>query len=210
MRKVFKLALFLPAVLFAQQEPGYHEHDGFFLSMSAGPAFGAITLDADNAPFNKVQFSGAGGMFDFKIGGTIARKVSISFDIISRAIVGPDIEVDGVEGSASDEISARDATYGVGLTYYVMPANILLSASIGTGLFTFADEGSNIDAESENGLALQFKLGKEWWVGRNWGLGLSGGVGILNAKDKEDPSNPSYSGEMSTVKLFVLFNTTYN
>ena len=210
MRTYLKFLAFFPALAFAQTQEGYHEHDGFYLSMNAGPAFGPITLTANNGPIHKLEYSGPGAIVDFKIGGTIKKTLSLSFDVISRDIVGPDVKVDSVKGSSSSDYSANDITYGLGATYYFMPINIFLSGTVGIGVFQFKDELNKIDAKSKSGLGMQVKVGKEWWVGKDWGLGVSGGIGLVAAKDQDSPDYPDYSGKLSTSKFFVMFNTTYN
>jgi hypothetical protein len=210
MKSILKLALLIPGLLLAQDKEGFHEHDGFFLSLNGGVAFGPIVLDATGTNFKKLEFSGPGGIGDFKIGGTIAKTVSLSFDVISRAITGPDIEVDGTKVDSEEEVNASDVLMGLGVTYYFMPINILVSGTIGSSAFTLQDKGNNVKASSERGVGYQLKVGKEWWVGGNWGLGVSGGISGSAADDKKDSANPAYSGKMSTGKIFVMFNTTYN
>jgi hypothetical protein len=210
MNILIKTALLLPGLLFAQSEPGFHEHDGFFLSSGIGPAFGAIALDASGTSFKKLEFSGGGIDLDFKIGGTVARTVSLSFDIITRSILAPDFKVDDAEGTTSNDISAGDVLIGLGITYYLMPANVFFNGTIGSSTFTIRDEDANVSASSERGFGFQVKAGKEWWMGTNWGLGLAAGYGYSAADDKKDGANSSYSGKMTTSKLFVLLNTTFN
>jgi hypothetical protein len=213
MRSLLKIALCIPGVLLAQEEEGFHQHDGFFLSLNGGAAFGPIVLDATGAGYDKLEFSGPGVGLDLKIGGTIAKTLSLSFDVISRTISAPDIEMDGTEASSSDGVSANDMLMGLGVTYYIMPINILVSGTIGSSVFTLQvndNNGNNVKAGSERGFGYQLKIGKEWWVGRNWGLGVSAGLGGSSADDKKDPNYPTYKGEISTSKLFVMFNTTYN
>lgn len=210
MKSIFQGVLLYSGLALAQAQEGYHEHDGFFLSMNIGPAFGPVLLEASGTSFRKLEVSGTGGTLDFKIGGTIKKTLTLSFDIVTRGISGPDMEVDGQVSSASNSLNASDGLVGLGVTYYIMPVNILLSSTVGMASFTLKDDNSPLDARSESGFGLQMKAGKEWWVGKNWGLGISGGLGLLRADDKKDPNNPGYKGELSTKKFFVMFNTTYN
>jgi hypothetical protein len=189
---------------------GFHTHDGFYLSLTGGPAFGAITWDATNFAFKKLEMSGTGFQFDFKIGGVISEEADIilSFDVIARAISAPTITVDGTSGSTTSDISVGDAMYGIGLTKYFMTTNIYISATVGMGRFTMTTSGTN--SNSESGFAFQVKVGKEWWVSDNWGLGVAAGLGSLSADDQKEGLNPAYSGKLSTTKFFVVFNTTFN
>jgi hypothetical protein len=210
MKSILGLLLFIPCLAAAQDPEGYHQHDGFFLSMNVGPAFGAIKLDASGTSYQKMEFSGTGGIVDLKVGGTIAKTVSLSADFMNRAIAGPDVEVDGRKAAANTKFSASDQLIGLGITYYFMPINIFVSGSLGIAKFTLNDQTNDVSASSKNGFGLSLKAGKEWWVGTNWGLGVSAGFATSNADDKGIPDEPAYSGKLSTNKFFVLFNTTYN
>jgi hypothetical protein len=113
MKYILIFLLFISSIGFAQtpQEQiipkGFHQHDGFYLSLTGGPAFGTITLDATNASFKKIEMSGAGFQFDFKIGGVISEEnnLILSFDVISRAISGPTMTVDGASASTIMSLS---------------------------------------------------------------------------------------------------------
>jgi hypothetical protein len=215
--KAFTILLLIISSIGFAQEPamtetpkGSQTHDGFYLSLTGGPAFGDIVLEASNVSFKKMEFSGSGFQFDFKIGGVVSEESNLilSFDMISRAISGPSLTVDGVTATTTGDVIASDALYGVGLTKYFMPSNIFISATFGVGVFQL--EFNNTKANSETGFAFQLKAGKEWWVSDNWGLGVAAGVASISADDKTDASMPNYSGQLSTTKFFVVFNTTFN
>ena len=194
----------------AEKPAGYHLHDGFFLSMTGGPAFGDIVLEATNAGFKKMEVSGTGFQFDFKIGTILSKgsDVALSFDVIGRIISNPSFKVDGISLTTKDSVTASDALYGVGITKYFMPSNAFVSATIGLGTFTI--QQNKTKATSESGIGVHVKAGKEWWVGDDWGIGAAVGVAILSAKDKKDSSMPNYSGTLSTTRFFIEFNSTFN
>jgi hypothetical protein len=195
----------------AQNVPsGFHTHDGFYLSLAGGPAFGTITLNATGVFFKKQEYSGTGFQFDFKIGGVISEEANLilSFDMMGRAISGPTITQDGASGTTTSDITASDVMYGVGITKYFMPSNIFISATVGVG--SFAVGNTNAQAKSQSGFGFQLKGGKEWWVSDNWGLGVAAGFAYISADDQKEPSYPSYTATLSTTKFFVVFNTTFN
>lgn len=210
MKKIFLSLLTIPLFTFAQTPEGYHEHDGFFLSMNTGIGAGPVVLNASGTSFKKMEVSGTGLVFDFKIGGTIAKTLSLSCDIIGRTVPNPTITTDGKSTSLPTDMSSNDQLVGLGLTYYFMPANFFLNGTVGFSTFSFKNTASNTTSSSDNGFGLQFKIGKEWWTGNNWGLGISSGFSYLGAKDKAIPGSPNYSGDISTGKFFIMFNTTYN
>ena len=216
MKTIAVLLLVVPLIGFAQSlegqnvPPGFHTHDGFYLSLNGGPAFGSITLNATNAPFNKMEFGGGGFQFDFKIGGVISEEQNLilSFDLISRAISSPTITVDGNSASTTSNVTANDELYGVGITKYFMPSNMFLNATVGIAKFTLQNNGTT--SNSQSGFGLQIKGGKEWWLSSQWGLGVAAGFAYLSADDQSDPNYPGYSATISTTKFFVVFNTTFN
>lgn len=189
---------------------GFHMHDGFYLSLTGGAAFGTITLNATNAGFKKIELSGAGGQFDFKIGAVIAEEANLilSFDVITRAISSPTLTLDGTAVNTSSDVTASDVLFGAGITKYFMPGNIFISATVGVGQFSM--ELNNTTSNSQEGFGFQLKGGKEWWVSDNWALGAAAGLSYISASDKTDPSFPGYSGTLSTTKFFLVFNTTFN
>ncbi len=212
MKLLSVLTLLLTTLSFSQEDESFHRHKGFFISISSGFAGGSIDLNMQNneVGINEIKFYGLGGAFDFKIGGAIRENTILSFDIIGRTITGPQVEVDGNTGSASNNVTVNDGTLGIGITQYFMPHNFFVSATLGAGNFTVENKDLGTNSGSELGLSVYLKVGKEWWVSRNWGLGIAGGFNHISAEDKKDLTNPAYSGTISTNKLFLLFNTTFN
>jgi hypothetical protein len=88
-----------------------------------------------------------------------------------------------------------------------MPDNYFINATVGLGKFTM--QYNNTQSTSESGFGFQIKGGKEWWVSDNWALGVAGGLAYLSAND-QTVSGSNYSGKLSTTKIFVVFNTTFN
>ena len=108
-------------------------------------------------------------------------------DVGRNVGVGEDIEIAGL---------------GIGVTYYIMPANVYLAGSIGFGQARFEDTSGD-RADSDIGIAGNFMLGKEWWVGRDWGIGVAGQMILLAAHD-------DILGRVHAMALNVMFSATYN
>jgi hypothetical protein len=209
MKQFILLLMILSATVYAQESvpPGFHTHDGFYLSMNIGPGFGKINWEATNYSFKKAEYSGIGGQFEFRIGGVVAENLILSLDLMGRSILNPEITVDGHPANSSLNLSVSDIIIGPGLTYYFMPSNIFLSASSGLGSFSFKYGDSGTTGTTKEGLGIQFKMGKEWWISTDWAFGISAGIAYVSADDKPVSD---YTGKFSTTRLFVLFNTTFN
>ena len=191
MKKLLYLLLFLSCFNLANaqaivahdnkvQETGYHQHDGFYLSMSLGPVFGSIT---DNDIMNNMdmKFNGTGAQFDFKIGGAIAENLILHATLLSSSIASPKVTVGGISVTTTNNVSLGEMMIGGGLTYYIMPANILLSGSIGFGSFTVTNSNDpSANTTTKKGFSMQLKAGKEWWVSKNWGFGVGLTYGKTN------------------------------
>lgn len=147
---------------------GYHQHKGFYLSMSIGPNFEGI--------IDKVvgSYSSMGAQFDLKIGGAIIENIILHATLTSNAMSSPKIGSGGVSHDSFNNISLSEAMIGGGITYYVMPSNIFLSGSMGLGNFTLLNNNDKKNfVSSDKGLSMQLKIGKEWWVSKAWGLGIA-------------------------------------
>ncbi|HYZ88777.1 MAG TPA: hypothetical protein VE620_05735, partial [Myxococcales bacterium] len=100
----------LIAALFAAA--GGPSHHGFFLRMD---------LDAgyhNTSGGSTATIDGPAGGFGISIGGNVADNLAL-FGIASGS------------GSGGDNTRAGHALLGIGLTYYLMPANVFLSGAVG-------------------------------------------------------------------------------
>jgi hypothetical protein len=204
----------LPAALFAQ-DAGSRRHDGFYLSISPGIGFGESKADLTEAggSWDHVTYRGPGGMLDLKIGGALTPNLILSGDFIGRNVQGPEVETIGGTDQADNDVVLADGTLGLGLTYYIMPANVFFSGTIGVGQFALTNPTDDADdderIETNPGLSIHAKVGKEWWVSDNWGLGVAAGYGWIGA-ERDESSDADFNGKYSSHKFYVLFNTTFN
>ncbi len=207
MKKIIALFIFVSSLGFAQDS---ETHKGFYLSVTGGLAFGAITLNATNSTFNTLQANGTGFQYDIKIGAVVSEEENLilSLDAIGRAISAPSWTLDDTAVYSTSSVSASDAMYGIGITKYFMPSNMFVSGTFGLGKFQI--DYANSKVTSHSGFAFQLKGGKDWWVSDDWEFGISAGLARIAADDQSDPSNPSYSGTLSTIKVFVGLSVTYN
>ena len=184
---------------------GYHQHKGFYLSMSAGPDFAGINSEVVGN--YKLNFNGTGGQFDLKIGGAIKENLILHATMTANSMTGPKITSGGSSQNTSNNLALGEAMFGVGITYYVMPSNIFLSSSLGVGNFTIIDNDKKTSISSDRGFSMQLKVGKEWWVSSKWGLGVALTYG------KTQLTNSPGDGVkelMNSNNIGILFNVTLN
>jgi hypothetical protein len=157
-------------------------HRGFHLTVGLGPVYGHIhdrasgELAPDSSGTIELQYKGTGIGFDLRVGGAIKENLVLTFDIVSRAITSPMISYNGTDYTTTSDLSIGEVTYGAGITYFLMPSNISLGATLGAGAYTFNTTGQeSASARSDFGFSGVARAGKTWWLGRsvNMGFGLS-------------------------------------
>ena len=179
-----------------EQPTGFHEHDGFFLSLSTGLGYANVE---DRWGGAKLTYDGLNGSFDVRIGGSIAQNLILSGDLMGWSLSDPKVSGYGTLGNTS----LIQSTVGVGLTYYFMPANIFVSGTVGLAGFSL-DAGGNTTS-SDTGVGLYLKAGKDWWVGADWGLGVAATFGWSSVKTATTSGDEKLSG----YSVGLQFNATY-
>ena len=197
--------LFVPLSLraqFAMEEPGFHEHDGFFLSLSFAPVNANVD---DELMGHRYTFTGIGTLLEVRIGGTVAPNLVMSGDLIGMILSKPKVETGGVN-SYNSAFDLTESTFGLGLTYFFMPTNIFVAGTIGLTRYGIASGGGLSTAATKPGVNLRFKVGKEWWVSSNWGLGVAASVGISSVSNAVGSVTEKLSGTV----VGLHFNATLN
>jgi len=182
-------------------DPTSHRHVGLFLRPDLGVGFMSTAQPTGTASGN-ITMSGPAGVFGFIIGGAVAENIILGAHFYDSVIVNPSVSYSGQLGNTSD---TSLALYGMGpaFTYYWMPSNIYLSATLALTRMTLTVNGYSGD--SSVGLGTRLAVGKEWWVSDHWGLGLAGHLSS-SWNDSGD-----YSGTtLSTWAFAVAFSATYN
>ncbi|MCB9515438.1 MAG: hypothetical protein R3C71_02905 [Candidatus Krumholzibacteriia bacterium] len=179
---------------------GYgHSHDaGFFLRLSAGG--GGAKTEADvvlGSTPGTLEFSGGAGNMNIAIGGIVAPNLALHGTLWGWTVSGPNVDWSaGGDGWVPGDLTM--AAVGGGATYYFMPVNLYVSSSLGFGRLDL--EGGSTDA----GFAMDFTLGKEWWVGERWGLGLAGSLGFHDIPEKDADNN--WKGSSVGIRFSATMN----
>jgi hypothetical protein len=176
---------------------GPRDHDGgFFLRLSTGGGYAQSEFGDPAA----MKISGPGGDMNFAVGMGVLPNLSVHATIFGWLLSGPTVEIGGSVGEFPGDIMLY--SLGCGVTYYIMPVNVYLSASVGAAVMSVEILG--VTAETDIGPAFDVTLGKEWWVGGSWGLGVAGGFGYHSVPEQDVDEN--WSG----YSLGVRFSATLN
>ena len=176
------------------------EHDGFFMRLSLGGGSGNASVEESGV---KAELKGGAADMNLAFGGMVSKNLALHGTMWGWGVQDPDAEITSL-GTLSQNGYLGMSAIGPGVTYYLMPANVYFSGSIGIGSLTGSDD---LDGNTGTGFALDATVGKEWWVGPNWGLGFAGDFTYLSAKD----SDFSIFNESWSVTSFGLrFSATFN
>jgi hypothetical protein len=182
---------------------GVHQHDGFFLRIV--PGFGYSQISLSLADEDLYSFSGGFTLANsIQIGGAVSENVVVFGESGGVNITNASMKVFDEEVDDPGDVSILFGGVGPGITYYFMPDNIYISATILAHIATVKVESIKI-ADSNIGFGFNFMAGKEWWVGEDWGLGISVyfRYGSQTDKDVEDLTISGYS-------FGALFSATFN
>lgn len=194
-----------------QPPQGFHEHDGFFLSMGLGPVSASYDDKVSgNLPLtgNTLTFSGWGGIFDIRIGGTIGTNLILSGDLIGRSFWEPKVEISGGGSGTMENTTFTESLVGAGLTYYLMPENIFFSGTLGLSSISleYKHSGTTVSGSTDTGFGVNVKVGKEWWVGSDWALGIAGSASWMSLSNKPSGGTEEFTG----YSFGLQFSATYH
>lgn len=193
------LLLWIPISLYSQGR----EHEGFYLSMQAGPAMGYINGNSNQQIGMKVEGTGIG--FDILLGGVVKENLILHGVLGLKSIYGPQIKMDGQTTTLNKDYSFNEALIGGGATYY-LKSNFFFTANIGLGNFSLDDESTNMSVNSGNGFSYQLKAGREWWISPRWALGAALEYGGTRTKDEMDGIEETWQSHRYSVRLTATLN----
>jgi hypothetical protein len=192
------LTLALLVVAAGASWAGDRDHeDGFFLRLSGGGGTGNSELSSGG---ETLKLSGTTADLNFAIGAIVTPNLALHGTIFGWLISDPTVEMNGDSGTATGTDLDLSA-YGAGVTYYLMPANVYFSGSLGFGsLSTSGVVSGNTDA----GPVLDLTIGKEWWVSNGWALGIAGGFSYHSLPE------PGVDDNWSGTSFALRFTATMN
>jgi len=182
---------------------GAEVHDGFLLRLTLGLGYGSGTEEVPL--FGDIQLSGGAGFFSLDIGGALVDNLVLHGRLSDFFVASPTVYVDDEELGTAEDASLTFYLLGVGLTYYLMPANVYFTGVVGVARAS-ADDGTGDPTATKAGFGLEGDIGKEWWVSDNWGLGVAGRFTFASVPDEQIGDD---STTLQGVGFGVLFSATY-
>ena len=205
MKKLIVLCIctFILFSVYAQHHDETVRHNGFYLSMAIGPAFGDIKgNDQYNYPFTA---SGTAVGFDIQIGGAIQTNLLLHGTLQIKSIFGPKINDTKLDGSYSFD----ENFFGVGITKYTS-GNFFVTANVGLGYYTLSLETNNPFAPEEvstdMGFSFNIRAGKEWMVGKKWGLGAV----LFFSRTSTETQDQAFTERWNSNRFGIYFQATHN
>ncbi len=159
--------------------PGYHEHDGLYVRLLAGPGY-----LHNSASYNGVTETetGVGFTMGVAVGGVVAPNLVLYGEFSATMVSDPHFDNGTTSGNASG-ITETLASLGPGIAYY-LDGNMYLSGTLLLSKISYSDSNSSNSVDGTNfGFGLGLTFGKEWWVSPDWGLGVSGQLSLSSMKD---------------------------
>jgi hypothetical protein len=174
-----------------------NRHFGFLIRPDLGGGYLSSTV-------GDTTVSGGAGTFGLVIGGAVQENLVLGVHLYEGVISNPSLTVSGTSNPTTD---SQLSMFGIGpnLTYYFMPVNLYVSATV--ALTQLNATSGNFTADSSVGIGTRLSLGKEWWVSDHWGLGLAGNFSYSANNQSGSTSNPQ---RIDTWGLGLSFSATYN
>jgi len=151
------------------QAPSEYSHLGVQLRLLAAPAYLYATQEIGPA---NTEIEGFGALFDIALGAMISERFALNMDLVLAYSPAAD------HGVLEDTIFSA-LHVGAGFTYWLMPANLYVAASIGAARSNVENSTVRIGLEvpdndpSYIGFGAHALFGKQFWVTRRIGLGAS-------------------------------------
>jgi hypothetical protein len=176
-----------------------HRHDGLFLRALLGPSYAEVK--ANDTDETTLLGTGAGGTFAG--GWTFKERWAVFGEVGGTAI--PDPKATIKDASATVDGKVNLVTVGAGLAYFLMPANVYFSGTLGATQAQFTIKGNSY--RSHWGPAVNLVAGKEWWISRDLGFGAAL---MLHRSAQKDPTGDGTHATWTSTAVVIAASATYN
>ncbi len=195
-----------PALANAPAAP--YTHDDVFLRAAIGGGWQGLT--APDLGKN-LRAHGPTLSAEISVGGAVQPDLLLHVTVMHWAMVVPIFINGGVETGARGFGDASSLAIGIGGTYYFMPLNLYITASLGLGwLFMTKPPGYDPDTEGSTSFAgdigwtFTLAVGKEWWVAETWAVGVQ--AYFQHSVFPEPGGLPVWGGPSAGVRMSLTYD----
>lgn len=173
-------AIALVAVGAAAPARAQERHLGVQLRALAGPSYAYAWQDLGADGTSKVEGFAVTG--NVALGAMVGEALALNMDLLLAR--SPDANY-----GVLDSTTFTAVHLGLGITYWLMPANVYLAASIGPARTSVENAPVRFGVEiptsdvSDVGVGAHLGIGKLWWLDRRWGLGASFSLALSTAEN---------------------------
>jgi hypothetical protein len=183
---------------------GGRTHDGLYLRFTAGAGFFTAS---ESYQGSRISYSGLGFTASGALGGAIAPNLILYGEILGTTVADAEWSQDGYyQGSSNTDLEMFG--FGPGIAYYIQPANMYLSATLAFTKVSFIGNdpyyGGYTQADTDFGVGVSLRVGKEWWVGPRWGVGIAGMAHLASMHD------PTWNERVSAAAFSVLLSASFD
>ena len=184
---------------------GFETHDGVYVRLHFGGGYTSMSTSSGGA---NLKISGGSTSFGLAVGGALTENLILYGTITGTSISNPTFSSSGSAFGAGNG-SADLFGIGVGLAYYLEPANVYFAGSLLSNQIELDDSSGNSVEETDFGIGFEGLIGKEWWVSDHWGLGVAGQLLVASMKEK-DPAGTGDTPTWKSAAFSLLFSATFN
>ncbi|MGE0868486.1 MAG: outer membrane beta-barrel protein [Kofleriaceae bacterium] len=173
------------------------KHTGLFLRVTPGFAGSAATAKVAG---EDATLKGGAGRFGIAVGYAVQPGLIISGELLGHAVLGPELELEGMTMQAPDDVVWGISYAAVGVNWY-SASNLYLHGSLGAVMMSLEVDDMP-RADTDVGFGLTLGVGYEWFVANKVGLGL--GLELLGGQVEADGT------DWTLATLGLAFSATYN
>jgi hypothetical protein len=176
----------------------HHHVSGLLLRLDLGVGYMSSSLDSQPS----LTVKGAGPELGLLVGGLISENLVLGGHVWVVGSISPTLQQGSLNVATNTDTSNTLVALGPNITYYIMPANVYLSATAALtrlSLTTSAGTGT-----SDAGFGMHLAMGKEWWMSERWGLGLAGQFMFSTNSDRN--GGPHISTLAGGLAMSATFN----
>ncbi len=175
------------------------DHSGFFFNVHLG---GGYTRLKSNFMSDRMIVEGTGTAFGLVFGGVIAPNLVLHGEVTATGANNPEITYNGAT-VATENVSAVVVGFGPGITYYFMPSNVYIGASLLATTASIEEDGETL-GETDTGLGAILRVGKEIAIGKDTGINI--GAQYQGARLSEKDANSQWTAHGFNVTVGFTYN----